>query len=414
MNRAPNSKLDKLDKPDKVGRTHAARNTDRSDRSDRAHPAHKASRVDQVIREIHASVCEERGWTGVLCHIRGLFRGRSVILARHDFQNRSSMQLCESPRTPSLKDAYSNPHASANPWFMSSMNYQAGRILTGNELIDPDDLVRSDFYRRFLASRGLVHWLCGVVTSSNDVVNYLAVHRARTQSAFSPGDKDLLRVLVDHLTIATKNQRTLLGERSNRNMLENVLGTVASAMFVVDRDGHVLLQNTGADRFLRSSAELQVLDSRLVAKPARVHAALAKAISNAAQTEAANGAPCECVISLAGEEATPPVLVSVRPVGKLYCGETGSYRGIAIVLARNPEHWPSDEGCRFSSMYGFTPAQTRLANLMLAGVSRRDAAGQLNVSENTIRSHLKQIYAKTDTHGQMELVHLHARVCTDH
>jgi DNA-binding CsgD family transcriptional regulator len=35
----------------------------------------------------------------------------------------------------------------------------------------------------------------------------------------------------------------------------------------------------------------------------------------------------------------------------------------------------------------------------------------LNLSENTVRSHLKQIFQKTDTHGQMELVHLHARVC---
>ena len=38
-------------------------------------------------------------------------------------------------------------------------------------------------------------------------------------------------------------------------------------------------------------------------------------------------------------------------------------------------------------------------------------AGTLNVSENTVRSHLKQIFQKTDTHGQMELVHLHARIC---
>jgi len=68
--------------------------------------------------------------------------------------------------------------------------------------------------------------------------------------------------------------------------------------------------------------------------------------------------------------------------------------------------------CAFAQQYAFTAAQARVSTLVVAGQSLAGISRTLHLSENTVRSHLKQIYHKTDTHGQMELVHLHARVCT--
>jgi hypothetical protein len=42
--------------------------------------------------------------------------------------------------------------------------------------------------------------------------------------------------------------------------------------------------------------------------------------------------------------------------------------------------------------------------LVFAGQPLSTIAHSLNVSRNTVRSHLKQIFHKTDTHGQMDLV----------
>jgi DNA-binding CsgD family transcriptional regulator len=49
--------------------------------------------------------------------------------------------------------------------------------------------------------------------------------------------------------------------------------------------------------------------------------------------------------------------------------------------------------------------------MIITGHSLAETARKLHVSDNTVRSHLKQIFQKTNTHGQMELVHLHARTC---
>jgi DNA-binding CsgD family transcriptional regulator len=54
--------------------------------------------------------------------------------------------------------------------------------------------------------------------------------------------------------------------------------------------------------------------------------------------------------------------------------------------------------------FGLTPAEARLALHLIAGETPQSAALKLNVSYETARSHLKNIFNKTGTHRQAELV----------
>ena len=53
-----------------------------------------------------------------------------------------------------------------------------------------------------------------------------------------------------------------------------------------------------------------------------------------------------------------------------------------------------------------TPAETRLARCLASGATLRNAAEQLGVSINTVRSQLRQIFAKTGTSRQAALMRL--------
>ena len=82
-----------------------------------------------------------------------------------------------------------------------------------------------------------------------------------------------------------------------------------------------------------------------------------------------------------------------------------------MLVVRGHQALHSPETCVFSRRYELTAAQAKVSALVFAGQPLAAIARSLNVSENTVRSHLKQIFQKTDTHGQMDLVHLHARIC---
>ncbi len=58
------------------------------------------------------------------------------------------------------------------------------------------------------------------------------------------------------------------------------------------------------------------------------------------------------------------------------------------------------------SLYALTPAEAELVRLLAEGCSLDQVAEQRGVTMNTVRSQLKQVFCKTDTSRQGELVHL--------
>ena len=57
-------------------------------------------------------------------------------------------------------------------------------------------------------------------------------------------------------------------------------------------------------------------------------------------------------------------------------------------------------------LYGFSPSQTRLTCALVAGDSLVEAAKKAGIKTETARSYLKQIFAKSETNRQSELVQL--------
>lgn len=59
-----------------------------------------------------------------------------------------------------------------------------------------------------------------------------------------------------------------------------------------------------------------------------------------------------------------------------------------------------------AGLYGLTPAESRLAAMLMWGKSLSDVSGELQITRETARTHLRNIFAKTQTNRQSELVRL--------
>jgi DNA-binding CsgD family transcriptional regulator len=76
----------------------------------------------------------------------------------------------------------------------------------------------------------------------------------------------------------------------------------------------------------------------------------------------------------------------------------------ALLYAPNGLHGISIDVLR--QVYGLTPAQSAVARSLFAGRSVEETANELELSLNTVRSHLKQIFTKCEVNSQAELLHL--------
>jgi|GEM_PF-2444170 len=81
-------------------------------------------------------------------------------------------------------------------------------------------------------------------------------------------------------------------------------------------------------------------------------------------------------------------------------------RPAALIFVSDPETHPDIDENRLSSLYGLTRAEARLAALLAQDLSLADAADELDVSQHTVRTHVKRIFSKTTTERQSGLIRL--------
>jgi DNA-binding CsgD family transcriptional regulator len=81
-------------------------------------------------------------------------------------------------------------------------------------------------------------------------------------------------------------------------------------------------------------------------------------------------------------------------------------RPAALLFVSDPEAHPEIDENRLCSLYGLTRAEARLASLLAKDLSLADAADELEVSQHTVRTHVKRIFSKTTTERQSGLIRL--------
>lgn len=104
------------------------------------------------------------------------------------------------------------------------------------------------------------------------------------------------------------------------------------------------------------------------------------------------------------------VIVAPQPPGHPLLGDRKLAR---LVFVSDPESRSTAAIEHLQALYRLTPMQTAIALEVACGDGIDAAAARLGVSRGTARSHLAQVFAKTRTRRQAELVRLLVRSVPD-
>lgn len=188
--------------------------------------------------------------------------------------------------------------------------------------------------------------------------------------------------------------------------LHAALDAIDLGVILVDREGAPCLTNAAAAAVLRENRFLRQRGTTIHAgdlrQTMRLQAALAAAISY-------NGEP---LLALPGEQGAELIKLTagddyliavVLPVDRP-ADEPGAAAAMLVMLRPDGdlEHI-AVPACR---LFGLSSVETKLACHLVAGHSLAEACGSLRIRENTGRSYLKQIFAKTGVNRQTDLIRI--------
>jgi len=166
---------------------------------------------------------------------------------------------------------------------------------------------------------------------------------------------------------------------------------------IVSQTGNVLAVNQSAARSLESAGVLTERNGMLSLNATPAAKKMRELIRGVQDGNAAG-----LRIARPGARPLAAVVAPLQNGG----GRTSSAIAPAAVIYvadEQPQH--TINPILLEGLFGFTPAESRVAVHMMQGHTVDDIAAALGISEHTTRNHLKRLYAKTGTRKQCEFVH---------
>lgn len=186
-----------------------------------------------------------------------------------------------------------------------------------------------------------------------------------------------------------------------------VLDCLEVGVAVVDASRQLCFVNRVAQRFMAECIGLQGHGSAPCASPADFWQSLLPPGVIVAGNR--HGAQADTFLALSRKFGKRPLTVMIRRVAS-FAVERGSERASChLIFILDPQRpmRVAEEGLR--QLYGFTPCEARLANLLIEGNSLDACCEQLQIRASTARMHLSNLFAKTGVQRQGQLISLLVR-----
>jgi DNA-binding CsgD family transcriptional regulator len=182
------------------------------------------------------------------------------------------------------------------------------------------------------------------------------------------------------------------------------LDSLAVGLAICDTSAKILASNTTAERTLANGDALHVSESGELCTVARNAPVLADALKRLETAGSNDELPSQGkALLIPRKSGGRPITVLMRQVAS---GLTDATSTQVVVMIMDATLAVDATTSDLQQLFGFTPGETRLANLLMSGVSMADSCRELGICLSTGCSHLRKIFKKTKTHRQGELVAL--------
>jgi DNA-binding CsgD family transcriptional regulator len=178
-----------------------------------------------------------------------------------------------------------------------------------------------------------------------------------------------------------------------------ILDRLDRGVVLLDAQGRIVDANSHALHVIRHCNGMRVHAGRLAFNDPVLDEQMQQVIAGYGSPQRGGRAVLAARVRCKGSD---PYRIVVRPVPP--DADERKVAFFALLYAPNGMHGISVDVLR--QVYGLTPAQSAVACSLFAGLSVEETANELELSLNTVRTHLKQIFTKCEVNSQAELLHL--------
>jgi DNA-binding CsgD family transcriptional regulator len=354
---------------------------------------------ERLLDKIYDAATDDQLWAPVFREISTLTNSVGGVLLGQSQSPRLLHFARHYNTDPACLRALRDRHV-LNPWTLHMQKFHpVGTVVLSDSILPLTELRRTAFFDEVMRPQDLGHAAMIGLSRKPDFGVGFCLNRGPRQGPYSEQQRNLLERLTPHLMRTVQFGFQLGTYKALQHMEYNTLDRITVGVALLDRNAGVLFVNKALQSMATDGA-LSLRNQRL----SSYSAPHAKRLNDLVQS-ASRGAPgATMAIPHPIDGRSVAVLVSSvrsRDLDRFASLEMRDAAAMVFVLdpaisTTIPPEWVMDA-------YGLTLAEARVALHAASGHSVADVGAQLKISPNTVKTHLRHVFAKTGVHGQAEL-----------
>lgn len=366
-------------------------------------------RALQLTDAIYAAAVSPPLWSGFLEALSDELGGAAIAMS---LQLPGAMPQPEYYRTrlkAEFVPAFERHFRRGLPWPMDDPLFREG-FRRANELFPDERVCETEYYRDYMQPQGLAPegpLAHVVVAGEGRPISAISILRLDGHRHIDDDDVAMCNLIAPHLARAHAVRLQLKTSRREHGVRAEVLDRIPTGIVLVDGKRHAIVANRSGEEIIDQCDGIR-LDNGILSATGHENRTALNQLLDRTMTAGAADDPPSGFMTIARPSGRRPYAVIVSALLEAPANSEVGDR-VSAVFITDPETSAGRLTASidtFRQMYGLTPAQTELIALLAEGRSLHEISRERGVTIHTTRSQLKQVFGKTGTRRQSELVRL--------
>lgn len=365
---------------------------------------------ENLVRAIYSAAYRSDMWRDILATLAREAGGSGAFIACHDRESGRGRILFSHGIPAAALEKYAELNRQPGAWYRDFVsNWPQGLVHRDTEVFSDAQARSREEFERIKQSAGFGRTVLAILGKSRDRVELLCLGRQPGGRAFRGDDLTDLSFVPSHIGHAL----SIYHDQLQKSFVEQgallALNQLPYGAIIVDSSGGIIASNN-LGRLLVETGDgircgTQGIEFAVSGSILSVRQLIGQGVRKTGETEARgpNGHDVQPLV-VPRKQSDTPLFVSLIPAGAL--GLTDVDNTCALVVIADPTRTTRVNGALLRKAFGLTPAETRVADLIIGGKRLADAPTVLSITEGTARTHLKRIFSKTGAVSQADLVRL--------
>jgi len=365
--------------------------------------------LSSLIEALYEAALNPAQWNGMAHRIAATFDAPSCALQIRDEAAPQTSLLCFTDNyDEKMLSDYAEHFYADDPYVERAMKIGIGVQVASSGMMTKSSLYNSKFYADFGKRGDIFHLTGAMLRISETALGGIGIHRPYGSPDFQAADNHAVSLLLPHLTRALQVNSRLSTLERDRAIGFGGLEALSVGVMVVALTGRLIFANRCAEQLLRLGQGITASHGYLRTQMPANQPALQKAIHDAALIpEGGSRTAGGLVLAPRGPG---PEGENKQPLSLLVCPAPGNAMGsdlrkaTAVIFVNNPDDERSPSEAALMVQFRFTPAETKLAAALLEGEQLEEYAQRAGLSLHTVKSQLRQVFAKAGVSRQAEFI----------